>query len=167
MMKVGFLNSISKHPVWVDDALISIIIDNVSWPFFPKQFLITEEGEIFQVKKSSHSKKVMKMMDKERKKKKSSHKDSHSTSNAYNDNQSDSNQQSVRSVAIDSENSGKRNNSNNSNSIQTEIRTDDFVVRLLLSISLLFLYEMKKIIHLLATPLGNDSITQWLIVLKI
>ncbi|KAJ6635023.1 PAX3- and PAX7-binding protein 1 [Pseudolycoriella hygida] len=81
-----------------------------------------EEGEVFQVKKSSHSKKVMKMMDKERKKKKS--KDSNTTSNSYNEHHSDF-KQSVRSAAIDSDNSGTRTNSNNSNSVQTEIRTDD------------------------------------------
>lgn len=105
--------------------------------FFP--IYLEEGGEIFQVKKSSHSKKVMKMMDKERRKKKTSSKDGYSDQHysmsspppppSFSSSSSSTNLQSV-----DHLNSKKRNNLDNSNSIQTEIRTDDFVVRLLLSI---------------------------------
>lgn len=127
------------------------------------KFCVSEEGEMFQVKKSSHSKKVMKMMDKERKKKK--YKDSNSTSNAYNEHQSDSNQ-SVRSAAIDTDNSGKRNNSHNSNSIQTEIRTDDFVVRLLLSISMFYaklLFSLSSLFEkvIVSTVRRVDALIDW------
>lgn len=106
-----------------------------------------DEGETFQVKKSSHSKKVMKMMDRERRKKKSSgHSPTRQPSSEYSPGghrhlpspppPPSFYSTSTTSSAVD-QNSVKRIlPPDNSNSIQTEIRTDDFVVRLLLSIFL-------------------------------
>lgn len=130
-------------------------------------FLFAEEGgEVFQVKKSSYSKKVMKMLDKERKKKKYKDSEIPSTHETSNENENDNNDRRASSIKHDSQTlSGssryaysdgsesrhhhsdnhfnnlqendtnnkfnKRNKSENSNSIQTEIRTADFVVRLL------------------------------------
>lgn len=70
-----------------------------------------EDGEIFQVKKSSHSKKVMRMLDKERRRKKSK------------DEKMD-----FDDAVNGSESSIQTQNNNNTDSIQTEIRTDDFVL---------------------------------------
>lgn len=105
---------------------------------------------MFQVKKSSHSKKVMRMMDKERKKKKSKggsggggsipddnelksgQLDSGSSSSLIskpNTQGKNCSESSTHSVKKDRTESSKQK-------IQTEIRSsDDFVVRLLLSIS--------------------------------
>lgn len=92
--------------------------------FFLNFFYFPEDGETFQVKKSSHSKKVMKMLDKERKKKK-----------YRTEGFSEEEKQITESINIDSNNKiNKKGKNDNSNSIQTEIRTDDFVVRLLLTI---------------------------------
>lgn len=129
-------------------------------------FISDEEGEIFQVKKSSHSKKVMKMLDKERRKKKSSSREvdgavdidatgpsltarygdsfgiSH-RSDRHNDNDRNSygrsnasaNELNAKNVNIDPSDPFYKNRSKNNtysdSSIHTEIRTDDFVVRLL------------------------------------
>lgn len=97
---------------------------------------------MFQVKKSSHSKKVMKMMDKERRKKKTKAPDQHSfqdrdtpvgsigtqlASKAHSGNGTERSSSGIKSEAGDKTNKSK---------IHTEIRTDDdFVVRLLLSTS--------------------------------
>lgn len=120
------------------------------------------------MKKSSHSKKVMKMMDKERRKKKSSGRTtmdgnggaiggttggaeesgggSGGWPSAKPIKSTDSSRipspplpPSFNSSSSDHLNSKKRINPDSSNNcIQTEIRTDDFVVRLLLSIFLPF-----------------------------
>lgn len=66
----------------------------------------------------------MKMLDKERKKKK-----------YRTEGFSEEEKQITESINIDSNNKiNKKGKNDNSNSIQTEIRTDDFVVRLLLTI---------------------------------
>lgn len=112
------------------------------------------------MKKSSHSKKVMKMLDKERRKKKnrdvggsasfggvSSHSSNGLSAEAYgrlpddgNDDvvlQTTSKNSSSVSHTDDNLDSKKRQKNLNSNSsIHTEIRTDDFVVRLLLSFAI-------------------------------
>uniref|UniRef100_A0A1L8DHS0 Putative transcriptional regulator binding to the gc-rich sequence n=1 Tax=Nyssomyia neivai TaxID=330878 RepID=A0A1L8DHS0_9DIPT len=77
-----------------------------------------EEGEeVFQVKKSSHSKKVMKKLDKARRKKNRT---------------DDPDRPKDASAATPSEFNNKHKNKSelkdNSNSVQTEIRTDDFVL---------------------------------------
>lgn len=107
--------------------------------FIPSAFT-DDEAEVFQVKKSSHSKKVMKMLDKERRRKKCRDKDQmghqddgkfNSKTNSYSD--------IIRTYEDTSPDMGNGNDdlgnnsrskpSNNFN--HTEIRTDDFVVRLL------------------------------------
>lgn len=121
-----------------------------------------DDGEIFQVRKSSHSKKVMRMMDKERRKKKreeraelsgqnwahqagyqngstTQHLDS-SSANASGANSSRSN----KSSASDSPNVQSKSKKCDNDMIQTEIRTDDFVVRLLL---FNFFYKNNKITY--------------------
>lgn len=123
---------------------------------------------MFQVKKSSQSKKVMKMLDKERRKKKRSEvttsatttgatatqlsssdhygNGSSSTSHYRDDVDSQSDQSkdvgqttvhksAVPNVAADDLANKKRpKNMNSNSSVHTEIRTDDFVVRLLFRI---------------------------------
>lgn len=121
-----------------------------------------DDGEIFQVRKSSHSKKVMRMMDKERRKKKreeraelsgqnwahqagyqngstTQHLDS-SSANASGANSS----RSYKSSASDSPNVQSKSKKCDNDMIQTEIRTDDFVVRLLL---FNFFYKNNKITY--------------------
>lgn len=72
-----------------------------------------EEGEVFQVKKSSHSKKVSRMLDKERRKK--AKEERHQEKNRNGDRQEkDRNEEDDKPQKADN--------------IQTEIRTDDFVV---------------------------------------
>ncbi|XP_062698152.1 PAX3- and PAX7-binding protein 1 [Aedes albopictus] len=104
-----------------------------------------EEGEIFQVKKTSQSKKVMKSLDKERRRKKHAEKngssfggDSSSSKSAVvvkssspgNSNSSSSSALKNRSSEEpDKDNKHKREKCEKSSSnIQTEIRTDDFVL---------------------------------------
>ncbi|CAD7093535.1 unnamed protein product [Hermetia illucens] len=70
-----------------------------------------EDGEVFQVKKSSQSKKMMRMLDKERRKKKSKEEKQFNGDNTQSNNESSALAQN-----------------NNCDSIQTEIRTDDFVL---------------------------------------
>ena len=115
-------------------------------------YFAEDECEVFQVKKSSHSKKVMRKLDKERRKK--------STTKSNIDEDSSevgSFETNGKSIKNDPSSSGQSYSSSstitNSNSIEikkstskvesknkintdsrTEIRTDDFVVRLLLSI---------------------------------
>lgn len=99
------------------------------------------------MKKSSQSKKVMKMLDKERRRKK--HLKDHdkydnneksggisSTSNKNYGGSYSNNNINTNNDQISPSTSTSTHNQNNkkSDSIQTEIRTDDFVVRLLLSV---------------------------------
>lgn len=86
---------------------------------------VEEEGDVFQVKKSSHSKKVMKMLDRERRKKKKELESGQKTDKSSNGtrNLSHSWVNPETDTIIKNEKSNK---------IQTEIRTDEFVVRLLL-----------------------------------
>ncbi|XP_013112939.2 PAX3- and PAX7-binding protein 1 isoform X2 [Stomoxys calcitrans] len=122
-----------------------------------------DDGEVFQVRKSSHSKKVMRMMDKERRRKKKEERSSEATAGGgsygassrpsqYSNDNSQSQQQHSHS-STNRENGSRLNNdshnlgsssmatattstsssehikkSNKSDSIQTEIRTDDFVL---------------------------------------
>lgn len=137
-----------------------ITICKYVWIFLSEE----DESEMFQVKKTSHSKKVMKMMDKERRKKKAqSSSSSLSRGNSNERNIDQYNDQPNRTEDNDHRNShtnrssvsydkdvidtntrtddkhdsiNKKRNKNSNSSIQTEIRTDDFVVRLLLSIFL-------------------------------
>ncbi|XP_058825218.1 PAX3- and PAX7-binding protein 1 [Topomyia yanbarensis] len=91
-----------------------------------------EEGEVFQVKKSSQSKKVMKTMDKERRRKRHAEKNgskdtfgSLSSSSKSNKNGKDC------TTAEDSSHKDKLKKEkceSTSSNIQTEIRTDDFVL---------------------------------------
>lgn len=133
--------------------MVQIVVFIISWFFFQFFLFSEEEEEVFQVKKSSHSKKVMRMMDKERRKKKShqrassnepSHGESNqntssksnngfnSKSNAYDVAQATSNETASRKGVGNNDYAiEKRQKSINSN-IHTEIRTEDFVVRLLL-----------------------------------
>lgn len=92
------------------------ICENWVTGFMVFLFVAEEEGEVFQVKKSSHSKKVSRMLDKERRKKakeknheKNKNGDRHEKDRAAEDELADE----------------KRQKADN---IQTEIRTDDFVV---------------------------------------
>ncbi|XP_053669420.1 intron Large complex component GCFC2 [Anopheles marshallii] len=106
-----------------------------------------EEGEVFQVKKSSHSKKVMKTLDKERRRKRHMEKSNGTQSttaqtgygveqgskpNASRKQQylsSSSPPSGTGSYGNDSNDKIKREKCENSSSnIQTEIRTDDFVL---------------------------------------
>lgn len=96
-----------------------------------------EEGEVFQVKKTSQSKKVMKMMDKERRKKKSGRdKDepttarhgSESSRSRHDGDDDDPYGESGTKGRGDKSDKYKRNDAGDGNK-HTEIRTDDFVVR--------------------------------------
>lgn len=127
----------------------------------PPVYLIfpDDDGEVFQVRKSSHSKKVMRMMDKERRRKKKEERSAESGSGHHSqtyDNSSlntSTNRENGSRLNNDSHNLGSSasqtassssehiKKSNKSDSIQTEIRTDDFVVRLLLSF---FTYHYTK-----------------------
>ncbi|XP_017104679.2 PAX3- and PAX7-binding protein 1 isoform X2 [Drosophila bipectinata] len=96
-----------------------------------------DDGEVFQVRKSSHSKKVMRMMDKERRKKKREERAENSgqgggengstqhleSSSGYGNPHSDGGVGRYKG-ASDQSKSKKSDN----HMIQTEIRTDDFVV---------------------------------------
>lgn len=91
-----------------------------------------DEGEVFQVKKTSQSKKVMKMLDKERRKKKKneSHGGNYQNKNGHDvdfTNEIDANADSDSLI-----NKKKPKDANTDSSTHTEIRTDDFVVRILL-----------------------------------
>ncbi|XP_075146606.1 PAX3- and PAX7-binding protein 1 [Haematobia irritans] len=116
-----------------------------------------EDGEVFQVRKSSHSKKVMRMMDKERRRKKKEERSADTTSTGGDDgisfsNDNTSSRYQHHNSAGNRENGSRLNNdshnlgsssmasstttsssehikkSNKSDSIQTEIRTDEFVL---------------------------------------
>lgn len=105
-----------------------------------------EEGETFQVKKTSQSKKVMKTLDKERRRKRHAEKNGGSREDSYSFAASTSSTStsatSSKSKSSSSSKHGegsepkdklkKEKCENTSSNIQTEIRTDDFVVRLLL-----------------------------------
>lgn len=92
-----------------------------------------EEDEVFQVRKSSHSKKVMRMMDKERRKKKAKegrdydHYDSLSYNHENGISHSSSYTNETRADDKTTHNSDQ-NQSRKSDNIETEIRTDDFVL---------------------------------------
>ncbi|XP_035782203.1 uncharacterized protein LOC118461224 isoform X2 [Anopheles albimanus] len=114
-----------------------------------------EEGEVFQVKKSSHSKKVMKSLDKERRRKRHLEKSNGTTTPGSSGSYSSSSVSAIHaSSALDGPGNGPRNRfssssppssslshdkgsndkikrekcDHSSSNIQTEIRTDDFVV---------------------------------------
>ncbi|XP_059612366.1 PAX3- and PAX7-binding protein 1 isoform X2 [Phlebotomus argentipes] len=91
-----------------------------------------EEGEeVFQVKKSSHSKKVMKMLDKERRKKSRQGSDSIAPGQqipAQPKRESPPVSSKRTPSELNSKEKVKKESKDNSNSIQTEIRTDDFVL---------------------------------------
>uniref|UniRef100_A0A1Y9H298 GCF C-terminal domain-containing protein n=1 Tax=Anopheles dirus TaxID=7168 RepID=A0A1Y9H298_9DIPT len=99
-----------------------------------------EEGEVFQVKKSSHSKKVMKTLDKERRRKRHMEKSNGTSATSSGappePGRSASSRKQVASpptavglYETDSNDKIKREKCENSSSnIQTEIRTDDFVL---------------------------------------
>ncbi|ALC46916.1 CG1965 [Drosophila busckii] len=98
-----------------------------------------DDGEIFQVRKSSHSKKVMRLLDKERRKKKREERGEMYGNNGGYDNGStqhlESSTASASSSRYKSASSASDNASVQSKSkkcdndmIQTEIRTDDFVL---------------------------------------
>lgn len=91
--------------------------------------VIEEETEVFQVKKSAHSKKLMKQLDKERRKKKKELGSSQSQSDL-------SASTNTSRVTDNSADSFEENKTIFSSKVQTEIRTDEFVVRLLKSIFL-------------------------------
>ena len=83
---------------------------------------------MFQVKKSSHSKKIIKKLDKERKKK--SH---HNSASSLAPDRVDKESNFNNNFNSNSDNSVKKENTDKkSHLIQKEIRTGDFVVRLLL-----------------------------------
>lgn len=104
------------------------------------------------MKKSSHSKKVMKMLDKERRKKNRQGNDSSSTVSGHQRSsalappttESPSVSSNRTPYELNSKEKIKTELKDNSNSIQTEIRTDDFVVRLLLSIFYIFPMDLCK-----------------------
>lgn len=144
--------------------------------------LAEDEGEVFQVRKSYHSKRVMRMMDKERRRKrKEGHRDA-GKADAAMASRSDSSQLSSMAAnhgdgdgdgdgdggggigSVQKIIDGERTFSNSHNlgasssehrkviksdNIQTEIRTDDFVVRLLLSslYQFQFLFTLIKSIN--------------------
>uniref|UniRef100_A0A182JEI6 GCF C-terminal domain-containing protein n=1 Tax=Anopheles atroparvus TaxID=41427 RepID=A0A182JEI6_ANOAO len=111
-----------------------------------------EEGEVFQVKKSSHSKKVMKSLDKERRRKRHLEKSNNGTTSASHHSSSaasaehgagratstsqrkqflSSSPPSTTSLSYDNDSNDKIKREkceNSSSNIQTEIRTDDFVL---------------------------------------
>ncbi|KAM7362584.1 PAX3- and PAX7-binding protein 1 [Cochliomyia hominivorax] len=112
-----------------------------------------EDSEVFQVRKSSHSKKVMRMLDKERRRKKKEERSSdnniNASSSSYSNSGYNANNNDTHNSNRERENGSRNNNSNNlgssststhttsslehsksnkSDKIQTEIRTDDFVL---------------------------------------
>lgn len=122
-----------------------------------------DDGEVFQVRKSSHSKKVMRMLDKERRKKKREERAEITGHSGHFGYENGSNMQQLESssatsalalapasgsgaagsanlssrykcTSIASDNASVQSKSKkcDNDMIQTEIRTDDFVVRLLL-----------------------------------
>uniref|UniRef100_A0A1A9W1K5 GCF C-terminal domain-containing protein n=1 Tax=Glossina brevipalpis TaxID=37001 RepID=A0A1A9W1K5_9MUSC len=99
-----------------------------------------EDGEVFQVRKSAHSKKVMRMLDKERRRKKKEERDTSTnviatdgyTESSYNRDTREngsrlSNTHSLGSTTTSTGVSTEHRKSNK-DKIQTEIRTDDFVL---------------------------------------
>ncbi|XP_032596275.1 uncharacterized protein LOC6568385 isoform X2 [Drosophila grimshawi] len=117
-----------------------------------------DDGEVFQVRKSSHSKKVMRMLDKERRKKKREERSDHATGTiptgqpgTYENGSTTTTTQHLESssanapgaaaanssrymkcASIASDNASVQSKSKkcDNHMIQTEIRTDDFVVSL-------------------------------------
>ncbi|XP_055641850.1 PAX3- and PAX7-binding protein 1 isoform X2 [Toxorhynchites rutilus septentrionalis] len=89
-----------------------------------------EEEEVFQVKKTSQSKKVMKSLDKERRRKR--HAEKNGSKNAPSSSSSSSKSKNNRDPSttedFDKDNLKKEKCENTSSNIQTEIRTDDFVL---------------------------------------
>jgi len=114
--------------------------------------LTEDDGEVFQVRKSSHSKKVMRMLDKERRKKKREERAEHTGISGHMGFENGSTPQHLesssaiasgagtaissryKSTSIANDNASVQSKSKkcDNDMIQTEIRTDDFVVRLLL-----------------------------------
>lgn len=114
--------------------------------------LTEDDGEVFQVRKSSHSKKVMRMLDKERRKKKREERVDHTGHSGHIGFENGSTPQHLESssaiasgagtaissrfksssIANDNESVQSKSKKCDNDMIQTEIRTDDFVVRLLL-----------------------------------
>lgn len=113
---------------------------------------LDEDSEVFQVKKSSHSKKIIKKLDKERKKK-THHNSASSLATDRVDKESNFN----NNFNSNSDNSVKKENTDKkSHLIQKEIRTGDLVVRLLLFNFLTIQSILFKIIFysLLAIQIG-------------
>jgi len=108
--------------------------------------LAEDDGEVFQVRKSSHSKKVMRMLDKERRKKKREERAENSghpggengstqhleSSGGPSSGPANSNSNSANAGRYKSASDQSKSKKSDNHMIQTEIRTDDFVVRLLL-----------------------------------
>lgn len=114
---------------------------------------------MFQVKKTSQSKKVMKMLDKERRKKKKheSHGPSVGSKNGHDAEHSNDDESKPSSIADNAPVNKKRpKDANPDPSTHTEIRTDDFVVRsLYVNFTFLSLrsenrFECNRIIELTA-----------------
>lgn len=120
----------------------------------PQKFAAAEEGEIFQVKKSSHSRKVMKQLDRERKKRKTKPTDGLSSaygatadgsgsgsggasgersSSSYATSLSSSSGRHTTTTVTAGQKHRQSNLSFSQSSNPTEVHTDDLVVRLLLS----------------------------------
>lgn len=140
--------------------LLTRLIDiNYLIDLFLRVAVPEDEGEMFQVRKSYHSKRVMRMLDKERRRKKKEEK-RYPAKNLDSNHRSSPSSSSSSATAtkttdfsggigsvqrIDGErtplsnsnslgaSSSEQHNVIKSDNIQTEIRTDDFVVRLLLS----------------------------------
>ncbi|XP_030565677.1 PAX3- and PAX7-binding protein 1 isoform X1 [Drosophila novamexicana] len=96
-----------------------------------------DDGEVFQVRKSSHSKKVMRMLDKERRKKKREERAEHTGLSGHPGYENGSTIQHLESSSATASGAGPANLSSRVQSkskkcdndmIQTEIRTDDFVL---------------------------------------
>lgn len=141
--------------------LLIVIVQSVGALEYDRNFISAEEGEIFQVKKSSHSRKVMKQLDRERKKRKTKpaaegSADGQSSSyggsgdvggSGSSGGRGVSSERSSSSYATLSSSSGRQttttitagqkhrqsNLSFSQCSNPTEVHTDDLVVRLLLS----------------------------------
>ncbi|XP_052838858.1 uncharacterized protein LOC128254071 isoform X3 [Drosophila gunungcola] len=101
-----------------------------------------DDGEVFQVRKSSHSKKVMRMLDKERRKKKREERAENSghlggengstqhleSSGGPSSGPANSSSNPVNAGRYKSASDQSKSKKSDNHMIQTEIRTDDFVV---------------------------------------
>ncbi|XP_017083503.1 LOW QUALITY PROTEIN: PAX3- and PAX7-binding protein 1 [Drosophila eugracilis] len=101
-----------------------------------------DDGEVFQVRKSSHSKKVMRMMDKERRKKKREERAEHGghpsgengstqhleSSGGISSGPANSNSNPAHAGKYKNASDQSKSKKSDNHMIQTEIRTDDFVL---------------------------------------